>query len=81
MTDPGEPERVSGDASDRNDRAPGRERIDEAQARRDLRAGRAAIRELRSRVRRHDVPKEHVLLEPELAEDAVDDRRGRLCRA
>jgi hypothetical protein len=30
---------------------------------------------------RHDVPEQHLVLDPELGEDAVDDRRARLGRA
>jgi len=33
------------------------------------------------RMRRHDVPKQHVVVEAELCEDAMDDRRRRLRRA
>ena len=41
---------------------------------------RGAIGITSSRVRRHDVPQQHVLLEAELREHAVHDRRGRLGR-
>jgi hypothetical protein len=38
----------------------------------------ASVRAEGSRMRRHDVPQEHGLLDPELVEHAVDDRRRRL---
>src|SRR4029077_18638457 len=44
----------------------------------DLGAGRTPVRGRRAGMRRHDVPEEDALLEPELFEDAVHDRRARL---
>jgi hypothetical protein len=46
----------------------------------DLGPRRRAIGISSSRVRRHDIPQQHVLLEAELREHAVHDRRGRLGR-
>jgi hypothetical protein len=46
----------------------------------DLGPSRRAIGIRGSRVRRHDVPQQHVLVEAELREHAVHDRRGRLGR-
>ena len=40
----------------------------------------AAVRRRRAGMRRHDVPEQHVVVEPELGEHAVDDRRRRLGR-
>jgi hypothetical protein len=51
---------------------------EERERRIDLAARRAAVRAGGSRMRRHDVPQEHGLLEPELVEHAVHDRRRRL---
>src|SRR5205823_11852234 len=46
----------------------------------DLAARRRAVRALVARVRRDDVPEENLVLEVELGEHAVDDRRRRLGR-
>lgn len=61
-----------------------RDPIDEEQSRADLRVSRAAVRVRPARpvrVRRDNVPEQHLLLDPELGEHAVDDRRRRLGRA
>ena len=55
--------------------------LEEGQALLDLRAGRPAVGRERSGMRGDDVPEQHVLLEPELGQHAVDDRRRRLRRA
>ena len=61
-------ERLVGDAPDRDDAAAAGELAGERQARGDLGARRAAVRALVTRVRRHDVPEQHLLLEPEFGE-------------
>ena len=52
--------------------------VGEPQPALDLGPGGAAVRVGRARMRRHDVPQEHLLLEVELLERAMDDRRRRL---
>src|SRR3954454_2299717 len=74
-------ERRVRDPADGDDTAPRRQPIDEMKPRRHLRARRRMVRPLRPRVRRHDVPEQHVVADAELREDAVDDRRARLGRA
>lgn len=69
------------DAADGDDAPPFREGREELEAGDGLRAGRPAIRGRGTRVHRHDVPEQHVVLDPELAQDAMHDRRGRLGRA
>lgn len=71
-------ERALRDAADGDDTAPLRERSEEREAGLDLGAFRRSVRRHRSRVRRHDVPEEDVVLDPELAQDAMDDSGGRL---
>src|SRR5207249_7744080 len=46
----------------------------------DLGARRSPVRPLRAGMRRDDVPEQDYLLEPELGEHAMDDRRRRLRR-
>jgi hypothetical protein len=64
--------------SNRDHAAAARHLVEERERRVDLAARRAAVGAMRSRVRRHDVPQENGILEPELAEHAADDGRGRL---
>src|SRR6266508_4740796 len=59
--------------TDGNGAASFRELAQEGQAGLDLGAGWPAVRRLRPRMRRHDVPEEDVVFEAELGEDAVDD--------
>jgi len=64
------------------DHAPAeREPLREDGAPSDLGARRHAVRRRGAGMRRHDVPEQHVLVELELGQDAMDDRRGRLRRA
>src|SRR5262245_24012712 len=84
MTDPGDAERVLGDTADRNDLTPRGEELEERARRLDLVGPWPAIGLGLAppvRVRRHDVPEEHVLIETELVEHTVNDRRGCLGRA
>src|SRR5438105_3063586 len=69
-----------GEPADGDDPPTGHERGEEAAGVVDLGPGRRPVRARRSGMRRHDVPEQHLLLEPELVQDAVDDRRGRLGR-
>ena len=82
MADVRAAERLVRDAADRDDAAAARELARERQARLDLAPASARRFEpLVAGMRRHDVPEQHVVREPELAEHAVDDRRRRLGRA
>src|SRR5437763_14444 len=74
-------ERLVRDAPDRDHAPPGRELARERDAGGDLAARRSAIRMRLARVRRHRVPEEHVVLEAELRQHAVDHGGGRLRRA
>ena len=47
----------------------------------DLTPGRGAVRGLGAGMRRDDVPEENVLVDAEVGEYAMDDRRGRLGRS
>lgn len=67
--------------ADRDDAATVRELGEEGSPLVDLYAGGPPVRRLRPRMRWHEVPEQDVVLEPELGEDAVNDRRGRLGRA
>jgi len=71
-------ERRLGDAPDGKDAAPARELARERQTGFDLGARRRAVRDSGAGMRRHDVPKEDCLLEPELVENTMHDRRRRL---
>jgi hypothetical protein len=73
-------ERGIGDASDCNQATSACKLARERQARRDLRGGRTAVRPLVAGMRGDRVPKEHVVRDSELGEDAMDDRRRRLSR-
>ena len=81
MPDAVETERAFRDASDRNDYAVSCERTHEGESVLHLPCRRRTVRPRRARVRRHDVPEKHVVLDPELAQHPVHDRRGRLGRA
>jgi hypothetical protein len=70
-----------GDAADREHAAALCELTCKRHASLDLVAGRPSIRTLRSRMGRDDVPEQNVVLDIEVRENAVDDRRGRLARA
>ena len=81
VPDPGHAERGLGDSAHGDDAATRGEELEERAGRLDLVGPRSAVgRRLAEpvRVRRHDVPEQHVLLEAELVEHAVDDRRRRL---
>ena len=80
MPDSRDSERTLRDAADRNDRTVPREDPGERSARTDLGRRRPAVRRRAAGMRRHDVPEQHVFLESELEQRAVDDRRGRLGR-
>src|SRR5213078_828757 len=54
--------------------------LEERGSRLDFRSRRAPVRGLAAGMRRHDVPQEHLVLDAELREHAVDDRGRRLCR-
>src|SRR3954470_21048540 len=69
-----------GDAADGDHAAASRELTRERQASGDLVPARRAVRALGARMRRDDVPEEDAVLEPELCEDAVDDRGAPLRR-
>ena len=73
-------ERGLRNAADRDHPAVTSELTHEREPSHDLVARRPAIRERRPRVRGDDVPEEDALLEPELGEHAVQDRRRRLRR-
>ena len=62
-------------------RRPRRQLVEERPGRAYLRARRPPVRRSRAWMRRHDVPQQHVVLDSELAEHAVHDRRARLRRA
>jgi hypothetical protein len=64
-----------GKAAHRDGTAIDRELVQERQPCSDLESRRAPVRRGRSGMRRDDVPEQHLLLEPELGQDAVDDRR------
>src|SRR5215471_4240553 len=74
-------ESLGRDASDRDRAAPSGDVGEKGCARLDLASGRSAVRGLGPGVRRHDVPEQHLVLDAELGEDAMDDRCGRLGRA
>src|SRR5438309_2042288 len=61
--------------------APARERVEEGPGVEHLGTARRAVRRRRAGMCRHDVPEEHFLLDAELVQDAVHDRRRRLGRA
>src|SRR5947199_6435507 len=78
MADVRRPRGTRCDAADR-DRAPAaRELLEEWASVADLGRGRSAVRGLGAGMRRHHVPEEDVVLETELPEHPVDDRRRRL---
>ena len=81
MADVRAAEDAVGHAADGDCAAARGELAQERQPALDLGAGGPAIRGRRARVRRDDVPEEDIVLDAELGEDAVDDRRGRLGRA
>ena len=68
------------DSSDREDAAPARELVRERETGLDLGSCRRAIPCGGSGVRRDDVPEKDFLIEAELGEDAVHNRRRRLAR-
>src|SRR5262245_57980272 len=68
------------DAADSDHGAPGGNRVEKAETGVDLAPGRRAIRAMRARMGRDDVPEQDVVIEPVLGENAVDDRRRRLGR-
>lgn len=70
-----------GEPSDGDRAASGDELLQERERRLDLRPARATVRRLGAGMRRHDVPEQDVLIQAELGEHAVHDRRGRLGRA
>ena len=70
-----------GDPSDGDRDAPSQDLVEERRCRFDLVAPRRAVRALRSRMRRHDVPQQDVLFDAEPGKDAVNDGRARLRRA
>lgn len=77
MAKAGKCQRCLGHASDRHDPPPRGEHAHEAQPGPHLDACGPPVRPLRPGVRGDDVPEEHIVLEVELREDAVDDgRRG-----
>src|SRR3954454_916634 len=69
------------DASDGDYAAPSRKRSCEGDSCRNLVPARRAVRALVARMRRDDVPEEDAVLEPELCEHPVDDRRAGFGRA
>ncbi len=76
----GRSERFVRDPTNGDNATASREHTRETHASSDLDALRSSIARGRSRMRGHDVPEENVVLEIELGEYAVDDRRGRLGR-
>jgi hypothetical protein len=70
-----------GHAADGDDAPPLCERTDESKTGGDLGVRRPAVRRRRSRMGRHDVPEEDVVLDRQLPQDPVHDRRRRLRRA
>src|SRR5206468_11902891 len=84
VPDPGHSERRFGETAHRDDEPPPGEQLEERPRRFDLGCPWTAVRPGLAgqvRMRRNDVPEEHVLVESELLEHAVDDRRRRLGRA
>ena len=73
-------ERGLRDPADREDATPAGELAGKRDSRFDLGSGRPAIRAAGARMRRHDVPEEHVALDSQLLEHAMHDRRARLGR-
>jgi hypothetical protein len=71
-------ENVGCKPSDRDDPAAAGELVEKWTRGAHLSARGQAVRGRRPRMRRHDVPEQDVVLDPELAQDAVDDRRSRL---
>ncbi len=69
------------DPADREHPPPARELACEGQPRGDLCTRRAAVETLAAGVRRDDVPEQHIAVETELGEGAVDNGGGRLGRA
>jgi len=67
-----------GEPADGDDLPSSHQGDEKAMRLRDLGSRREAIRGRGPRMRRHDVPEQQVLLEPEVGEHTVDDRRGRL---
>src|SRR5580765_9065722 len=83
MADPRGAERCLGDPADGNDPAPGCEFLEERTRHFDLVGPWTAVGVRVAepmRMSGNDVPEQHVLLEAELVEHAVDDRRGRFGR-
>ena len=70
-----------GDPPDGDDAAAAGQLVEERSRCAHLTARRPPVRISRPRVRRDDVPQKHIVLEAELAEDAMHDRRARLGRA
>lgn len=81
VADPREPQSALGDAADGDNASSLGERREELDAGGDLSIRRLSVRGRGPRMRRHDVPEEDVVLDPELVEHAVDDRRARLGRS
>src|SRR5437764_8063411 len=81
MADVGRAENGLGDASNRDHPAASRELSRKRDACGDLAAPGRPVRALGARMRRDDVPEQDALLEAELGQDAVDDRRARFRRA
>jgi hypothetical protein len=81
MTDVGGSGDSLGEPTD-GDNAPAAGQLGQERSRRvDFRCRRRAIRSPRPGVGRDDVPEQGLLVEPELGQHAVDDRRARLGRA
>jgi len=71
-------EHVGGKPSDGDDAPAAGELVQERTRGAHLSTRGQPVRGHRSRMRRHDIPEQNVVLDPELAQDAVDDRRSRL---
>ncbi len=71
-------ERLRGEPPDGDDAAAARQLVEERPGGATSRRVGRRLDEARAGMRRHDVPEQDVVLDPELREHAVDDRRGRL---
>ena len=80
MTDIRRVEHRCGDAADGDDSAAARHLGEKRPRRLDLGTRRPAVRSFGTGMRGHDIPEQHIVLDPELAQDSVHDRRRRLAR-
>src|SRR5438105_4793732 len=78
MADVRRPEDRGREPPDGDDVAPAGQLDEERQRGGDLLLPGPAVRPVRAGMGRDDVPEQYIVFEPELGEDAVDDRRGRL---